>query len=79
MNLDFRSEDRMIGTDSDHCRIVAESLAGERDVDEQTFASLAILGEKLERLKGLDEAFSSVTFSSDVEKLLSRKNAVAVS
>jgi hypothetical protein len=40
---------------------------------------LAILGEKLERLKDLDEAFSAVTFSSDVEKLLSRKNAVAVS
>ncbi|MHC4425874.1 MAG: hypothetical protein ACYSYV_07245 [Planctomycetota bacterium] len=68
----------MIGTDSNHCRIVAESLAGERVVDEQTFASLAILDERLERLKGLDEAFSGVAFSSDVGKLRSRKNAVAV-
>ncbi|MHC4557676.1 MAG: hypothetical protein ACYTFW_05040 [Planctomycetota bacterium] len=68
----------MIGTDSNHCRIVAESLSGERDVDEQTFASLAILGERLERLKNLDEAFSSVAFSSDVEKLRSQKNTVAV-
>ncbi|MGD8500712.1 MAG: hypothetical protein PVJ86_08690 [Phycisphaerales bacterium] len=69
----------MIGTDSNHCKIVAESLAGERAVDEQTFASLAILDERLERLKKLDEAFSGVEFSSDVEELRSRKNAVAVS
>ena len=68
----------MIGTDSNHCRIVAESLAGERQVDEQTFASLAILAEKLERVKKLDEAFAGIEFSSDVEKLQSQKNTVAV-
>jgi hypothetical protein len=69
----------MIGTDSNHCRIVAESLAGERETDEQTFASLAILEEKLERLKEHDEAFSGVEFSSDVKKLRSQKNTVTVS
>jgi len=45
----------MIGTDSNHCRIVTESLAGKRKVDEHTFASLAILDERLERLKSLGE------------------------
>ena len=68
----------MIGTDSNHCRIVAESLAAERQVDEQTFASLAILAEKLEQLKELDEAFAGVEFSPDVKKLQSQKNAVTV-
>ena len=68
----------MIGTDSNHCRIVAESLAGERQVDEQTFASLAILAEKLEQLKQLDQAFAGVEFSSDVKRLQSRKNVVTV-
>jgi len=68
----------MIGTDSNHCRIVAESLAGEREVNEQTFASLATLSEKLERLKELDEAFSGVAFSSAVEKLRSQNNIVSV-
>ena len=68
----------MIGMDSNPCRTVAESLAGNRDVDEQTFDALAILEEKLERLKKLDSAFFSIAFSSDVEKLRSRKNAVAV-
>ena len=78
----------MIGTDStarcplreNHCRIVAESLAGEKDVDEQTFASLAVLSEKLERLKQLDDVFfSGIAFSSAVEKLLTQKELLAVS
>ena len=68
----------MIGTDSNHCRIVTESLAGKREVNEQTFASLTILDERLERLKKLNGAFSGVEFSPDAEKLLSHKNAVAV-
>ena len=68
----------MIEMDSNHCRIVAKSLAGEKEVDEQTFASLAILGEKLERLKKIDEAFSDIVFSSAVKKLQSQKNAVVL-
>ena len=68
----------MIGTDSNHCRIVAESLAGKRKTDEQTFTSLAILDERLERLRSLGETFSGVEFSPDAAKLISRKNAVAV-
>jgi len=68
----------MIGTDSNHCRIVTESLAGKREVNEQTFASLAILDERLEHLRKIDESFSGVTFSPDAAKLLSQKNAVTV-
>ena len=68
----------MIGTDSNHCRIVAESLTGERGVDEQTLASLTILDERLERLKKLDEAFSGVAFSRAIEQLRSQNNTVAV-
>ena len=68
----------MIGMDSNHCRIVAGSLVGEREVDERTFASLAIIGERLERLKEIDETFSGIEFSPAVEKLQSRKNKVTV-
>lgn len=69
----------MIGTDSNHFRIVTESLSGERQVDEQTFSSLAILDERLERLNGLGGAFSNIGFSEDAKKLLRSKHAVAVS
>ena len=68
----------MIGTDSNHCRIVAGSLVGEREVDERTFASLAILGERLERLKEIDETYSGIEFSPDVQKLQSQKNTINV-
>ena len=64
--------------DLNHCRIVEKGLTGERAVDEQTFASLEILAERLERLKKLDKTFSSIEFSSAVKKLKTRKNAVAV-
>ena len=68
----------MIEVDLDHCRIVRDSLADKREVDEQTFASLTILTERLERLKRLDKIFDNVAFSSAVKKLKSQKNAVAV-
>ncbi len=68
----------MIGTDSNHCRIVAESLTGEKGLDEQTLASLAILDERLERLKKLGDAFSDVAFSRAVEQLRSQSSVIAV-
>ena len=68
----------MIGMDSDHCRVVAESLRGQRDVDDQTFASLTVLSERLERLRKLDEAFTGITFSSDVKQLQSHRRAAPV-
>lgn len=68
----------MIGTDSNHCRIVAESLAGRREVDEQTFDALAALSQRLERLRQLDGIFSGIEFSPDVEKLLDLRTTIAV-
>ncbi len=64
--------------DSNHCRIVRNSIVGKRTVDEQTFASLTILTERLERLKKVDEIFGNVVFSPVVKKLKGQKNAVAI-
>ena len=64
--------------ESNHCQIVRDSLIGEREVDEQTFASLAILNERLGHLKKLDKIFGNVTFSRDVRGLARRKNVVGV-
>jgi hypothetical protein len=63
---------------SNYCGIVNESLAGERAVDEQTLASLAILSERLERLKGLGDFFNKVDFSTHVKKINDRSHAVPV-
>jgi len=68
----------MIEVNSNYCQILERSLTGERAVDEQTFASLAILTERLERLKKLGNSFSSIAFSSAVKKLARQKNAVTI-
>ncbi len=68
----------MIRTDSNHCRIVAGSLVGEREVDERTFSSLSILRERLERLKTIDGTFSGIEFSPAVEELQEQKSKVTV-
>lgn len=68
----------MIEAESNHCRIVAASLTGQREVDDQTFSSLAVLAERLERLKEQNEAFSGIAFSSAARQLRTRAGAVTV-
>ena len=69
----------MIEANSNHCRVVTDSLTGTREVDNQTFASLAVLSERLERLKGVSEVFSAVEFSPSVRELQQSAAAVPVS
>jgi hypothetical protein len=56
--------------------IVSKSLAGAREVDEQTQASLAILSERLESLKRMSGLFDGVMFSSHVQQLSAQRVAV---
>ena len=65
--------------EADYCQILDQSLRGHRTIDEQTFASAAILSERLERLKKLDKVFSGVKFSPAVRKLAEQKRSLAVS
>jgi len=68
----------MTGTDR-HCEIVGESLTGKRPVDEQTCASMAILADRLERLKQSSDLFAGVAFSPYVMKMKRHAEAMAVS
>jgi hypothetical protein len=68
----------MMEAASNYFRIVNESLTGERELDEQTFASLEVLSERLERLKRLDGFFAEVGFSQDIKRLKNRAHAVPV-
>ena len=60
-----------------HCQVVGASLNGKRPVDEQTYASVAALSERLERLRQ-SPLFAGVTFSPHVERLRQHAEAVAV-
>lgn len=67
----------MIETELSHLRVVQENLDGVRAVDESTYASLAILGDRLERLKKMDGVFEGVGFSPAVKRLCRQRSAVA--
>jgi hypothetical protein len=64
--------------DSDHCEIVAKSLRGEKTPDEQTFASLAILADRLERVKKVSPCLSEVAFSQAAKELAKQKSEITV-
>jgi hypothetical protein len=69
----------MIESGVNHWQIVKKSLSGEREVDEETFGSLAVLDERLERLKKVDKRFEQVKLSGAVKKLKKERRAVAIS
>jgi hypothetical protein len=68
----------MTGMDR-HCQIVGESLMGERPADEQTCASMAILADRLERLKRSSDLFAGVAFSPYAQRMRRHAEAMAVS
>lgn len=71
-NTDFEQGAKMSRRDINHYKIMSDSLKGKRDVDSQTFESLEVLRERLERLKTTGSSFRAVKFSPYVNKL---KNA----
>jgi len=68
----------MIDLYPDHCEVVRNSLSGTRTVDEQTFASVAALDERLQHVKKLGAGFSRVEFSPAVRHLKTYQSKVAV-
>lgn len=64
--------------DGSYCQIVARTLAGERPVDEQTHASVAVLAERLERLKSHGGLFADIEFSPDLLRMRERSESISI-
>jgi hypothetical protein len=56
----------------DHHKIVRDTLAGHRAADEQTLASIAVLEERLDRLKMLGARFEGVGLAPAIKNLAAR-------
>lgn len=69
----------MLGIEANHCKVVTDSLDGLRSVDEETFASVAVLEERLEKLKKTYPIFSDIKFSSQVAALAQHEMELALS
>jgi hypothetical protein len=65
----------MIQPNPDHSTIVADSLTGARELDDQTFASLNVLAARLERVRALGGDFAQIGFSPDAEQFRQQKLA----
>ena len=54
----------------DHFKIINDSLTGSSPVDEDTFSSVAVLAERLEKLKRNSDHFNDITFSDQLDELV---------
>jgi hypothetical protein len=67
----------MIAVKCDHFDIVSQSVNGQRQVDGKTFASVATLADRLEKLQSENPLFAGISFSPDVEALSTTQMASA--
>jgi hypothetical protein len=59
-------------------QILQQRLAGPCAMDEAALSAAAVLAERLQQLKALSPMFAGVSFSPDVEALLTADLAAAV-
>jgi hypothetical protein len=59
-------------------QIIQDALAGRREADENALAALAVLEERLERIRALGGGFSDIGFSSEVRKIRHKKSLTVV-
>ncbi len=69
----------MFASQHDHLRTVKESISGARPIDEDTLSSVAVLAERLDRLKETSSLFADVAFSDDVQELADCEMISAIS
>ena len=62
-----------------HFEIISKGLSQGRYADEDTFSSIAVLADRLERLKKSSSLFADVTFSPQIEELASQEMFLAIS
>lgn len=58
--------------------VLRQRLNGERLVDEDVISSVALLADKLDRLKMMNPMFESVCFSPDIEAMVASNMAMTV-
>ncbi len=58
----------MFATNENHFKVIRENLEGSRPCDESVFSSVAVLAERLEKIKR-NPMFQGVDFSCEAEEL----------
>lgn len=58
--------------------VVQKRLSRRRSLDDHSSACVAVLAERMERLKSLNPAFEAISFSPELEALMARQMTAAV-
>lgn len=69
----------MYGSSDDHFSVIRNCFSNGGRVDEGAMSSIAVLAERLERLKKTSSLFADVMFSPEVEELAERELVSAIS
>jgi hypothetical protein len=69
----------MVTAQSDYFKTVKETITGKRPLDEEAFSSVAVLAQRLERLKKNHPMLEDVTFSDHVQELADCEMISAIS
>ncbi len=69
----------MIAMDCTDHSVVMEAISGQRQVDDNTFSAVAVLAERLEKLKRSSSLFAGISFSPAVEELAAIEMVSALS
>lgn len=59
----------MIAMDCTDHSVVMDAITGQRKFDDNIFSSVAVLAERLEKLKSSNSLFAGISFSPAVEEL----------
>lgn len=69
----------MVTNETNHYKVVRDTLDGNRVIDEQTFASVGSLSDRLTQLKRENSVFAGIEFSDDIKAMTYHEMALAVS
>ena len=69
----------MFEGDIDHIRAVKGALSNDMTVNEKTLWSISVLSQRLKKLKESNPIFADIGFSENVNRLMSKQVASAVS
>ena len=53
-----------------HFDVLTDNISGTRPIDEHTFASVAVLADRLDRLQRTSPVFGDISFSPEVQELV---------
>jgi hypothetical protein len=71
--------ERAMQKEMNHCNVVMQSLVGQRPTDEQTFASINLLAERLQTVQKVHRRLVDVEFSPHVKALIEQESVLAIS